>query len=58
MIGATTAQRVEHARLGSDFPETARNDSSVATRISDHDPVIAFFTVATFPVELQSFRVE
>jgi predicted extracellular nuclease len=58
MLLATSAQRVEHARLGADFPETARNDSGVATRISDHDPVIAFFTVATFPVELQSFQVE
>jgi len=58
MLLATSAQRVEHARLGSDFPETARNDANVATRISDHDPVIAFFTVATFPVELQTFTVE
>jgi predicted extracellular nuclease len=58
MLLATTSQRTEHARLGADFPETARNDSSVATRISDHDPIVAFFTVATFPVELQAFTVE
>jgi hypothetical protein len=30
----------------------------VATRISDHDPLVAYFTVATFPVELQTFSVE
>jgi predicted extracellular nuclease len=58
MLLSTSVQRVEHARLGSDFPETARNNPAVATRISDHDPVIAFFTVATFPVALQSFTVE
>jgi predicted extracellular nuclease len=58
MMLATAAQRVEHARLGADFPETARNDANVATRISDHDPLVVFLEVATFPVELQSFRVE
>jgi uncharacterized protein len=58
MMLATTAQRTEHARIGADFPQTARNDPNVATRISDHDPIVAYFTVATFPVELQSFRVE
>ncbi len=58
MMLATAAQRTEHARLGADFPETARNDASVATRLSDHDPIVAYFEVATFPVELRSFRVE
>jgi predicted extracellular nuclease len=58
LVAATLAQRTEHARLGADFPETARNDSTVATRLSDHDPIVAYFTVDSFPVELQSFTVE
>jgi predicted extracellular nuclease len=58
MLMATEAQRTEHARIGADFPQTAQNSPAVATRLSDHDPVVAFFQVATFPVELQSFRVE
>jgi predicted extracellular nuclease len=58
MLLSTSDQRVEHARLGADFPEVARNNATVATRISDHDPIVAFFTVATFPVSLQEFKVE
>ena len=58
LLMTTTAQRTEHARIGADFPQTAQNDPTVATRLSDHDPIVAFFTVETFPVELQSFRVE
>jgi hypothetical protein len=50
--------RVEHARTDADFPEVARNDTTNAVRLSDHDALVAFFSVATFPVELQTFSVE
>ena len=52
------AARVEHARIDADFPEVARNDTTNAVRLSDHDPLVAFFSVTTFPVELQAFSVE
>jgi hypothetical protein len=31
---------VSHARIDADFPETARNDTAVPTRLSDHDPTL------------------
>jgi predicted extracellular nuclease len=58
LIAAVDALRSEHARTGADFPETARNDPNTALRNADHDPIVAFFQVATFPVELTGFSVE
>lgn len=52
------AYRTEHPRIDADFPQTARNDSTSATRLSDHDPVVAYFQVDSFPVELQAFSIE
>jgi uncharacterized protein len=52
------ALRTEHARIGADFPETARNDADSVLRVSDRDPIVAFFRVPTFPVELTGFSVE
>jgi predicted extracellular nuclease len=36
-----------HPRVDADFPEINRNDASSPSRISDHDPVVAYFT---FPI--------
>ena len=58
LLGAVDAVRTEHARTGSDFPETARNDANRVLRVSDHDPIVAFFRVPTFPVELMGYSVE
>jgi predicted extracellular nuclease len=58
IISATTAQRIEHARINADFPDSFRNDPNRPERISDHDPVVAYFQVATFPVTLMSFTAE
>ena len=58
LVAAVDALRSEHARTGSDFPETARNDPSTAARNADHDPIVAFFRVPTWPVELTGFTVE
>jgi predicted extracellular nuclease len=55
---ATTARRTEHPRIGVDFPEIARNDPATAVRLSDHDPLVAYFTVDEFPVELMGFEIE
>jgi uncharacterized repeat protein (TIGR01451 family) len=45
---ATVAHRAEHARINADFPETARNDGTTGVRLSDHDPMVAFFAVPAF----------
>jgi predicted extracellular nuclease len=58
LVAAVDALRSEHARTGSDFPETARNDPNTAARNADHDPIVAFFRVPTWPVELTGFTVE
>jgi uncharacterized repeat protein (TIGR01451 family) len=44
----TVAHRAEHARINADFPQTARNDGTTPVRLSDHDPLVAYFQVAAF----------
>ena len=51
LVAGTTARRLEHARIGADFPETARNDAATALRLSDHDPAVAYFSFA-LPADL------
>jgi uncharacterized protein len=58
LLADLDAARTEHARTGSDFPETARNDPNTPLRNADHDPIVAFFRVPTWPVELTGFTVE
>jgi predicted extracellular nuclease len=58
LVDAVDAMRTEHARIGADFPETARNDATSVLRVSDRDPIVAFFRVPTFPVALSGFSVE
>ncbi len=50
LLGATSARRAEHPRIDADFPESDRNDYSAGNprRLSDHDPVVAFFAVPSF----------
>jgi uncharacterized repeat protein (TIGR01451 family) len=48
LVADTTARRIEHPRIGADWPETERNNASTALRVSDHDPVVAYFSVAGF----------
>ncbi len=50
LVADTLARRIEHPRLDADFPETARNDGTTAVRLSDHDPVLAYFQVNAFAV--------
>ena len=41
------AYDLDHARMNADFPETNRNDANSPSRLSDHDPAIAYFAVPT-----------
>jgi uncharacterized protein len=41
---AVPARRIEHPRIDADYPDTERNNNATALRISDHDPVVAFFS--------------
>jgi hypothetical protein len=38
---------LDHARINADFPEINRNDPDSASRLSDHDPAIAYFSLAS-----------
>jgi hypothetical protein len=48
LIAATTAQRIEHARINADFRSIERNNPATPTRLSDHDPLVTYFQVAGF----------
>jgi hypothetical protein len=48
VVSATATRRVEAARIGADFAETARNDATSAVRLSDHDPLVLYLDVAAF----------
>ncbi|MEP6634728.1 MAG: hypothetical protein ABJA62_11030, partial [Luteimonas sp.] len=34
---------LDHARINADFPEVNRNDANSPSRLSDHDPAVAYF---------------
>jgi hypothetical protein len=44
---------MDHARINADFPETARNDATSPARLSDHDPAIAYVTVASADLSIE-----
>jgi predicted extracellular nuclease len=46
LVLATTGFGMDHARINADFPEVARNDATSPARLSDHDPVVAYFELA------------
>jgi predicted extracellular nuclease len=47
-LGADLASYdLDHARMNADFPETNRNDPDSPSRLSDHDPAIAYFALTT-----------
>jgi predicted extracellular nuclease len=48
LITSTSARRIEHPRIDADYPDTERNDPSNAIRVSDHDPVLAYFSPIVF----------
>ena len=42
LIAATSARRVEHARINADFPEFSRNGTTSVERLADHDPLVVY----------------
>ena len=59
LIADTTARRIEHPRINTDYAQTARNNSTTPVRLSDHDPVVGFFQVAGFATaDLSITKVE
>ncbi|MBL8189385.1 MAG: HYR domain-containing protein [Acidobacteria bacterium] len=42
LIAATSARRVEHARINADFPEVSRNGTTSVERLADHDPLVVY----------------
>lgn len=46
LLTSTRGQRLEAARLNADFPEVARNQATTPTRLSDHDPLVAFIQLS------------
>jgi hypothetical protein len=57
LVTATDARRLEHARVNADFPAVAGNGTE-GVRAADHEPLVAYFEVADFPVSLVTFTVE
>ena len=45
-----TETRLVYAHIDSDFPLVNLNDATSPTRISDHDPAVAYFTVPPSPI--------
>jgi uncharacterized repeat protein (TIGR01451 family) len=45
LIATTNARRLEHPRLGADYPQTERNNAATGLRLSDHDPAVAYFDI-------------
>ena len=46
LVGATSARRLDHARVNADFHESDR--ATLDARLADHDPLVAYFEVASF----------
>lgn len=43
LLLATDGHALDHGRVNADFPEINRNDADSPSRLSDHDPLIAYF---------------
>jgi hypothetical protein len=49
LTSSILAYRLEHPRIDADFAEVLRGDNTTPARLSDHDPVIAYFTLGGAP---------
>lgn len=54
LVASTTQRRVDHPRVNADFSEWDR--SGPTARLSDHDPLVAYFEVASFADPALLFR--
>ncbi|MFN0111172.1 MAG: Calx-beta domain-containing protein [Blastocatellia bacterium] len=52
VIAATSARRVEHARINGDFPETDRNSTVTVQRLADHDPLVVYLQLPSADLSL------
>lgn len=50
LIAATSARRVEHARINADFPEFSRNGTTSVERLADHDPLVMYLKLQSCTV--------
>jgi uncharacterized protein len=50
LVDATITRRIEHARIGADYPEVEMNNGATALRFSDRDPVVAYFATDAFEI--------
>lgn len=48
---------IDHARINADFPEIWRGDASTVARLSDHDPAVAYFSVASADLAIRARAV-
>ncbi len=48
------ALALDHARINADYPETNRNDAASASRLSDHDPAVAYFSLASADLAVEA----
>lgn len=51
---AVGALALDHARINADYPEVNRNDPDSASRLSDHDPAVAYFSLASADLSVQA----
>ena len=52
-----TETRLVYAHIDADFPLVNLNDATSPTRISDHDPAVAYFTVPPAPIVAGSVQL-
>jgi predicted extracellular nuclease len=45
LLGDVGAVELAHAHFNADFPEILRGDATTPSRLSDHDPMVAYFAV-------------
>lgn len=46
LLDAVVGVALDHPRINGDYPEVNRSDANTPSRLSDHDPVIAYFRAA------------
>ena len=46
LVAATSARRIEHPRIGADYPESELANNATALRFSDRDPVVTYLAAS------------
>ncbi len=58
VLAAAASLDLDHARINADFPEVARNDADSPSRLSDHDPLLAYVALPAVTSADLSVEVE